>query len=149
MFALVALANYDNYYVYDSLDPVADLLQRQRGFNDSQIGILNAIYSLPNVALVLLGGILVNRFGSARMMVWTGAVCLAGALLTALSPGFTGAARGVIACGSRELRVAGPRKSRRRECGANRQRTTLRIPRFAEPRKPIGTCSRCARSGTR
>jgi len=98
-FALIALANYGNYYVYDSIGPVADLLQRQRDFSDSQIGMLNAIYSLPNIVLVLLGGILVDRFGAARMMVWTGAVCLAGAVLTALSPGFAGMAAGRLLFG--------------------------------------------------
>ncbi|MEX2151404.1 MAG: MFS transporter [Steroidobacteraceae bacterium] len=72
--ALLAVAYYGNYYVYDSVGPVADLLERQRGFSDSQIGMLNAIYSLPNIVLILLGGILVDRFGAARMLVWTAAI---------------------------------------------------------------------------
>jgi MFS family permease len=88
--ALLAIAYYGNYYVYDSVGPVADLLERQRGFSDSQIGMLNAVYSLPNIVLVLLGGILVDRFGAARMLVCTATICLAGALLTAFSPGFGG-----------------------------------------------------------
>jgi MFS family permease len=88
--ALLAIAYFGNYYVYDSVGPVADLLERQRGFSDSQIGMLNAIYSLPNIVLILLGGILVDRFGAARMMVWTAAICLAGALLTAFSPVYGG-----------------------------------------------------------
>jgi len=97
--ALVALANYGNFYVYDSIGPVADLLQRQRGFSDSQIGMLNAIYSLPNIVLLLIGGMLVDRYGTARMMFWTGMVCLAGAMLTALSPDFTGMAAGRLLFG--------------------------------------------------
>ena len=88
--ALMALANFGNYYVYDSIGPVADLLQRQRDFSDSQIGMLNAIYSLPNVVLILLGGILVDRYGTGRMLVWTGVICLAGTALTAWSPSFGG-----------------------------------------------------------
>ena len=90
IFVLLAVAYYGNYYVYDSVGPVADLLERQRGFSDSQIGMLNAIYNLPNIVLILLGGILVDRFGAARMLVWTAAICFAGALLTAWSPGFGG-----------------------------------------------------------
>ena len=39
-------------------DPVADLLQSQRGFSDGQVGLLNAIYSLPNIVLILVGGVL-------------------------------------------------------------------------------------------
>ena len=97
--ALVSLANYGNFYIYDSIGPVADLLQRQRGFSDSQIGMLNAIYSLPNIVLLLIGGMLVDRYGAARMMVGTAIVCLAGTLLTALSPDFTGMAAGRLLFG--------------------------------------------------
>ena len=84
---------------YDSIGPIADLLHRQRDFSDTQIGMLNAIYSLPNVVLVLVGGVLVDRFGAARAMLWTTAVCLAGAALTALSPGFAGMAAGRLLFG--------------------------------------------------
>jgi len=96
---LIALALFGNYYVYDSIGPVADLLQQQRAFSDSQIGLLNAIYSLPNIVLILVGGVLVDRFGAARMTLWTAAVCLAGAALTALSPGFGGMAAGRLLFG--------------------------------------------------
>lgn len=99
VFALVAVALTCNFYVYDSLGPLADLLQRQRGFTDSQIGMLNAIYSLPNVVLVLVGGILVDRYGAARMTLGTAAVCLAGAALTAFSPQFGGMATGRLLFG--------------------------------------------------
>jgi MFS family permease len=97
--ALVALALFGNYYVYDSIGPVADLLQQQRGFSDSQVGLLNAIYSLPNIVLILVGGVLVDRFGAARMTLVTGAICLAGAALTAWSPSFTGMAAGRLLFG--------------------------------------------------
>ena len=76
--ALIAAANFGNFYVYDSIGPVAELLVRQRGFQDTQIGLLNAVYSLPNIVLLLFGGLLVDRFGAARMLVWTAAVCLGG-----------------------------------------------------------------------
>jgi MFS family permease len=97
--ALVALALFGNYYVYDSIGPVADLLQQQRAFSDSQIGLLNAIYSLPNIVLILVGGVLVDRFGAARMTLWTAAICLAGAALTAFSPNFAGMAAGRLLFG--------------------------------------------------
>jgi MFS family permease len=85
---LVSLALFGNFYVYDSIGPVAELLERQLGFSDTQIGTLNAIYSLPNVVLVLTGGILVDRFGAGRMLLWTAAVCFLGGVLTAASPSF-------------------------------------------------------------
>ena len=97
--ALVALAQFGNYYVYDSIGPVADLLQQQRAFSDSDIGVLNAIYSLPNIVLILVGGVLVDRFGSARMAMWTATICAAGAVLTAFSPNFTGMAAGRLLFG--------------------------------------------------
>ena len=88
--ALTAAVMVGNFYVYDSIGPVADLLQRQRNFSDTQIGLLNAIYNLPNVLLILLGGIFVDRFGAARMTLCTAAVCFVGAALTAFSPSFAG-----------------------------------------------------------
>jgi len=99
IFALLAMVMYGNFYVYDSIGPVADLLQRQRGFNSTQIGVLNAIYNLPNVVLILVGGVLVDRYGAARMTLCTAAVCLAGAALTAFSPSFAGMAAGRLLFG--------------------------------------------------
>jgi MFS family permease len=90
---------YGNFYLYDSIGPLADLLQRQRGFSSTQIGLLNAIYNLPNIVLILVGGVLVDRYGAARMTLWTAAVCLAGAALTALSPSFAGMAAGRLLFG--------------------------------------------------
>jgi MFS family permease len=92
--ALTAAVMVGNFYVYDSIGPVADLLQRQRNFSDTQIGLLNAIYNLPNVLLILVGGIFVDRFGAARMTLCTAAVCFVGAALTAFSPSFVGMAVG-------------------------------------------------------
>lgn len=96
---LVAISLYGNFYVYDSIGPVADLLQQQRGFSDTQVGLLNAIYSLPNVVLILVGGVLVDRFGAACMTLVTAGICLAGALLTAFSSDFTGMAAGRLLYG--------------------------------------------------
>jgi len=97
--ALAAAALFGNFYVYDSIGPVADLLQQQRGFSDSQIGLLNGIYSLPNIVLTLIGGVLVDRFGAARMTVITSIICLAGALLTAYGPDFYSMAAGRLLFG--------------------------------------------------
>lgn len=97
--ALVAATQFGNNYVYDSIGPVADLLQQQRGFSSTDIGTLNAIYNLPNIVLLLIGGYMVDRFGAARMTLATALVCLAGALLTAYSPSFAGMAGGRLLFG--------------------------------------------------
>jgi MFS family permease len=99
VFTLLAIIMYGNFYVYDSIGPVADLLQRQRGFSSTQIGMLNAIYNLPNVVLILVGGVLVDRYGAARMTLYTAAACLAGAMLAAFSPSFAGMAAGRLLFG--------------------------------------------------
>jgi MFS family permease len=97
--ALVGAVKFCNFYVYDSIGPIADLLQRQRNFSDTQIGLLNAMYNLPNVLLILVGGIFVDRFGAARMTLCTAAVCFIGTALTALSPSFAGMAVGRLLFG--------------------------------------------------
>ena len=97
--ALTAAVMVGNFYVYDSIGPVADLLQRQRHFSDTQIGLLNAVYNLPNVFLILMGGILVDRFGAGRMTLGTAAVCFIGAAFTAFSPSFIGMAVGRLLFG--------------------------------------------------
>jgi MFS family permease len=88
MFAAAGLTMLGNYYVYDSIGPVADLLTRQAGFSDAQIGSLNAVYSLPNIFLVLVGGVLVDRYSARSVALWTTVICLAGAVVTALGSYF-------------------------------------------------------------
>jgi len=77
-----------NYYVYDSIGPVAEILSRELGFSDTQIGLLNGIYSLPNIFLVLIGGVIVDRFGAPAVILITTSMCLAGAVITASSGDF-------------------------------------------------------------
>ncbi|MGD0493073.1 MAG: MFS transporter [Steroidobacteraceae bacterium] len=98
--ALTAVVMVGNFYVYDSISPVADLLQRQRHFSDTQIGLLNAVYNWPNVLLIVVGGVLVDRYGAARMTLYTAAVCFVGAALTAFSPNFVGMAVGRLLFGA-------------------------------------------------
>ena len=82
--ALAALTIMGSYYTYDSIAPVAGLLRDQRGFSQSQIGLLNAVFNLPNIALALLGGILIDRIGAARAILIAAVICTIGAGLTAI-----------------------------------------------------------------
>jgi len=86
--AFVSLLMFGNYYVYDAVAPVAEQLQRELGFSDTQIGSLNAVYSLPNIFLVMIGGLIVDRFGASRVALWTTTICLIGAVLTASEGSF-------------------------------------------------------------
>ena len=82
--ALAAIAVSSSYYESDVIGAVADLLGRQRGFSQSQIGMLNAAINYPNVVLALLNGFLIDRFGAARVALWAACIGVAGAALTAV-----------------------------------------------------------------
>lgn len=81
----ISLAMFGNYYVYDSISPLADVLKQQLGFSDANIGLLNAIYSFPNVVMVLIGGFIIDRIGTRKSTFIFGALCWLGAVITAMS----------------------------------------------------------------
>jgi len=104
----ISVAMFGNYYTYDSIAPVADLLQRQLNFSDTQIGTLNAIYSFPNIIMVLIGGVIVDRFGTKLSTLIFAIICFIGAVLTAVSPLFPMMALGrlVFGLGAESMIVA-------------------------------------------
>ena len=104
----ISVAMFGNYYAYDSIAPVADLLQRMLGFSDTQIGTLNAIYSLPNIVMVLIGGIIVDRFGTRTSTLVFAIICAIGAAITAASPLFPVMAAGrlIFGLGAESMIVA-------------------------------------------
>jgi MFS family permease len=82
---IVSMAMMGNYYVYDSISPLADLLKQQLGFTDTAIGTLNAIYSIPNIIMVLLGGIIIDKIGIRKSGFIFSFLIMAGAIITCLS----------------------------------------------------------------
>ena len=104
----ISLAMFGNYYAYDAVAPVADLLQRSLGFTDTQIGTLNAIYSLPNIVMVLVGGIIVDRFGTRTSTLMFALISLVGAAITAMSSLFPVMAAGrlIFGLGAESMIVA-------------------------------------------
>jgi MFS family permease len=82
---VISLAMFGNYYVYDAVSPIADLLKAQLGFSDRNIGLLNAIYSFPNIIMVLVGGIIIDRIGVKKATLIFGVLCFLGAAVTAMS----------------------------------------------------------------
>jgi MFS family permease len=99
---------FGNYYVYDSIAPLADILREQLGFSSSQVGTLNAIYSLPNVVMVLIGGVIVDRIGTRSATVGFAVICLLGSIITGISGTFGMMALGrlVFGLGAESLNVA-------------------------------------------
>ncbi len=82
----ISLAMFGNYYVYDCISPLADVLAKQLGFSDSNIGLLQAIYSFPNIVMVLIGGMIIDRIGTKKSTLLFGSICFLGAVVTALTP---------------------------------------------------------------
>lgn len=81
---LISLAMFGNYYIYDSISPLADVLKTQLNFSDSNIGLLNAIYSLPNIIMVLIGGIIIDRIGTRKSVFLFTLLVFLGSVITAL-----------------------------------------------------------------
>lgn len=104
----ISLTMFGNYYVYDCIAPIADLLAKQLGFSESNIGLLQAIYSIPNVIMVLIGGYVVDRIGTRKAIFIFGTLCFLGAGVTCLSPalGVMATGRLVFGLGAESLIVA-------------------------------------------
>jgi MFS family permease len=81
----VSLAMFGNYYVYDALSPLADVLKQQLGFTDSNIGLLQAIYSFPNIFTVLIGGVIIDRIGLRKSLMIFGVLCVVGPAITVMT----------------------------------------------------------------
>jgi MFS family permease len=54
-----------NYYFYDALSPLKDLMQTNLGFSSTDYGLFMSAYSVPNVFLLMavLGGIILDKIG--------------------------------------------------------------------------------------
>jgi MFS family permease len=63
---LASLAMFGNYYAYDALNPVVDLLRTQEGLDYGQIAQLSTAYNIAALLVLLAGGLLIDRFGARR-----------------------------------------------------------------------------------
>ena len=81
----VSLTMFGNYYLYDSIAPVADLLKSQLHYSDQMIGRLYSMYSYAAFSLLLLGGIIIDRIGTKKAITLFGALCTVAGILTAVS----------------------------------------------------------------
>ncbi len=62
---LVSFAMATNYYFYDALSPLKDLMHSKLGFSSSDYGLFMGAYSWPNVflAMAVVGGIILDKIG--------------------------------------------------------------------------------------
>jgi len=104
----VSLAMFGSYYVYDALSPLADVLKQQLGFTDENIGLLQAIYSFPNIFTVVIGGFIIDRIGLRKSLATFGVLCFIGPAITVISGHLPmmAAGRFVFGMGAESLNVA-------------------------------------------
>ena len=105
---LISLAMFGNYYIYDSISPLADLLKEQLGFSDSNIGLLNAIYSFPNIIMVLIGGVIIDKIGTRKSVIIFTVLIMIGAVVTAINGSLVTMATGrlIFGLGAESMIVA-------------------------------------------
>lgn len=105
---LISLAMFGNYYVYDTIAPIADLLKSQLGFSDEQIGLLYTAYSVAAILVLLGGGIIIDRIGTKKATFLFAAITTIAGIVTAVSPDFKVmvAGRFLLGVGAEPLIVA-------------------------------------------
>jgi MFS family permease len=104
----MSVAVYGSYYSFDYIGPLAPLLSRQLRFSDSQIGLLQAVYSLPNIVTMLVCGMVIDRIGTRKSMLLFGSMVFVGLIVTALTPRLPVMAAGrlVVGTGAEALAIA-------------------------------------------
>jgi MFS family permease len=105
---VISLAMFGNYYVYDSIAPIADMLKADLGFSDENIGTLYSVYSIAAVIVLLVGGVLIDRYGTVKSTIVFGALCTIAAVVNAVTDDFVvmAAARFILGLGAEPLIVA-------------------------------------------
>jgi len=72
------------YYAYDALSPIGGLLVQELGISETQFGALKqTAASIPNVIILIIGGILIDRIGARLGGGIFGLACTLGTIMTA------------------------------------------------------------------
>ncbi len=82
----ISLAMFGNYYIYDSIGPIADILKNDLGFSDQNIGSLNGVYSVAAIFILLIGGVIIDKYGTKKSVLIFGSLCTVAAIVTMSSP---------------------------------------------------------------
>ncbi len=101
----IGIACYGAYYAFDYIGPLAPLLSRQLHFSNSDIGLLQAAYSLPNIVAMLICGVIIDRLGTRKSLSIFAVLVFIGLAVTALSPrlGVMAAGRVLVGAGGEAL----------------------------------------------
>ncbi|MHB8527427.1 MAG: MFS transporter [Candidatus Acidiferrales bacterium] len=106
--AAIGIACYGGYYAFDYIGPLAPLLNRQLHFSNTDIGLLQAVYSFPNIVAMLVCGVMIDRLGTRKSLSIFAALIFIGLVITALSPrlGLMAAGRLFVGSGGEALALA-------------------------------------------
>jgi MFS family permease len=104
----ISLAMFGNYYIYDCISPLADVLKSQLHFTDKNLGLLQGIYSIPNIFMVLIGGIIIDKIGTKKAALIFAVLVFIGALFTTLKGNivFMATGRLIFGLGAESMIVA-------------------------------------------
>ncbi len=106
---VMSLAMFGNYYLYDTIAPIADLLKDQLGYSDTQIGwIAHSGSAVGSIIFLLLGGVIVDRFGTRFATMLFGSICAVAGFVTVATDDYTVmlAGRVLLGVGAEPLIVA-------------------------------------------
>lgn len=77
----VSLMMFGNYYIYDSIGPIADMLKEGLNYTDENIGQLYSVYSVAAIVVLLIGGVIIDKFGTKKSTLVFGAICTVSAFM--------------------------------------------------------------------
>jgi MFS family permease len=77
-----------NYFAYDSIGALAPLIIDDMQIDREAIGMMYSFYSWPNLVMVFIAGLLIDRFGTRSMSLVFSSLIVAGAAIVAGAPTF-------------------------------------------------------------
>jgi MFS family permease len=82
---LVSVTIGTNYYAYDALSSIKDVLHRELGIGETDYGLIVGMYAFPNtfLAMAVIGGIILDRLGIRKTGFMFTLLCALGVALTA------------------------------------------------------------------
>lgn len=83
---MCSLAMFGCYYVFDALYPVTLNLQKELGFSQTQVGLLDDAYNLAALLTLIAGGVMVDRLGTAKSALLFASIGAIGTLGIAVFP---------------------------------------------------------------
>jgi MFS family permease len=81
----LSISMFSNYYLYDCIAPVADKLKSALGLTDTNIGWFYSSYSVAAIIVLLIGGIIIDKWGTKKSAILFGSICTVAGFITAVS----------------------------------------------------------------